>query len=166
MLISEVFEGIFRVICLHAENGYLQKSRKAMPKRIIPLSDIQVKNAKPKEKNYKIMDGFGLYLLITPTNGKLWRFDYRFGDKRKLLAFGSYPSISVADARQRRKDGKKLLANGIDPGEIKKAQKASINISSDNSFEVVARAWHIKHAGARKHFFFHFTSCRSLTLVR
>ena len=87
-----------------------------MPKRIAPLSDIQVKNAKPQEKEYKLMDGFGLFLLVTPTNGKLWRFDYRTNDKRKTIAFGAYPAVSLADARQRREDAKKLLANGVDPG--------------------------------------------------
>ena len=88
------------------------------------------------------MDGFGLYLLVTPTGGKLWRFDYRFGDKRKALSFGAYPALTLADARQRREDAKKLLANGIDPGEIKKAQKASVYAESNNSFEVIAKAWH------------------------
>src|ERR1700674_2004042 len=96
-----------------------------MPKRIQPLTDVQVRNAKPKEKDFKLPDGYGLYLLVTPTNGKLWRFDYRFSDKRKTLAFGSYPAISLADARQRREDAKKLLANGVDPSEIKKALKVA-----------------------------------------
>ena len=59
-----------------------------MPKRIAPLSDIQVNKAKPKDKNFKLNDGFGLYLLVTSTGGKLWRFDYRFNDKRKVLALG------------------------------------------------------------------------------
>jgi integrase len=115
-----------------------------MPKRITPLSDIQVRNAKSKLKEYKMMDGFGLYLLVTPTNGKLWRFDYRYGDKRKVIAFGAYPAISLADARQRREEAKKLLANGIDPGEVKKAQKAAIAAETENGFEVVAREWHTK----------------------
>ncbi len=60
-----------------------------MPKRIVPLSDIQVKNAKPRDKEYKLMDGYGLFLLVTPSSGKLWRFDYRMGGKRKTMAFGS-----------------------------------------------------------------------------
>ena len=93
-----------------------------MAKRIAPLSDIQVKNTKPQEKDFKLYDGGGLNLLVTPTGGKLWRFKYRFSDKEKQLSFGAYPALSLADARQRREDAKKLLANGIDPGEIKKAQ--------------------------------------------
>lgn len=113
-----------------------------MPKRIMPLSDIQVKNAKPKDKDYKLSDGYGLHLLVTPTGGKLWRFQYRYADKQKLLSFGSYPSITLADARQRREDARKLLANGVDPSEIKKAQKAAVISSNEKSLEVVARAWH------------------------
>ncbi|MDD2367439.1 MAG: integrase arm-type DNA-binding domain-containing protein [Desulfuromonadaceae bacterium] len=115
-----------------------------MPKRIAPLSDIQVKNAKPKEKEYKLMDGFGLFLLVTPTSGKLWRFDYRIGDKRKTMAFGAYPAITLADARQRREEAKKLLANGGDPSENKKAQKTTQGELDANTFEVIAREWHTK----------------------
>jgi integrase len=118
-----------------------------MPKRILPLTDVQVRNAKPKEKDFKLPDGYGLYLLVTPTNGKLWRFDYRYSDKRKTLALGAYPSISLADARQRREDAKKLLANGVDPSALKKAQKAATVAETENSFEVVAREWHSKFSG-------------------
>jgi len=118
-----------------------------MPKRITPLTDVQVKNAKPKAQDYKLMDGFGLYLLVTPTGGKLWRFDYRYGGKRKVIAFGAYPAVTLSDARHRREDAKKLLANGVDPGAVKKAQKAAIVAETDNSFEVVAREWHTKFSG-------------------
>lgn len=115
-----------------------------MPKRIAPLTDIQVRNAKPQGTEYKLMDGYGLFLLVTPTSGKLWRFDYRYGDKRKVMALGAYPAVSLADARRRREDAKKLLANGVDPGELKKAQKAAIVAEAENAFEVVAREWHGK----------------------
>ncbi|MDD2850445.1 MAG: integrase arm-type DNA-binding domain-containing protein [Desulfuromonadaceae bacterium] len=113
-----------------------------MPKKIVPLSDIQVSKAKPKDKPYKLTDGGGLFILITPTGGKLWNLKYRFSDKEKKLSFGTYPALSLADARQRREDARKLLANGIDPGEIKKAQKAATHAECNNSFEVIARAWH------------------------
>lgn len=119
-----------------------------MPKRIVPLSELQVRNAKPQKKEYKLMDGYGLFLLVTPTNGKLWRLDYRFGEKRKTLAIGAYPAITLADARQRRDDAKKLLANGIDPSEIKKAQKAATVAETENGFETVAREWHSKFSGS------------------
>lgn len=121
-----------------------------MPKRIAPLSDAQIKNAKPQEKDYKLMDGFGLFLLITPTNGKLWRFDYRFDNKRKMLALGAYPSVTLAEARQRREDAKKLLANGIDPGAMKKTLKSTGKELVANTFEVIARQWHLKFSAAGK----------------
>jgi integrase len=115
-----------------------------MPKRIQPLSDIQVKNVKPAPKDVKLFDGGGLFLLITPTGGKLWHMKYRFNGKEKKLAFGAYPSITLADARQRREDARKLLANGVDPGDVKKAQKAAGELQAENSFEVIAREWHAK----------------------
>jgi len=115
-----------------------------------PLTDIEVKKAKfdPSKKITKLSDGGGLYLLVAPTGSKLWRFQYRFGDKQKMLAFGSYPSLSLAEARQRRDDAKKLLANGVDPGEFKKIHKASQTALIENSFESVAREWHLKSSGS------------------
>jgi hypothetical protein len=94
-----------------------------MPKKITPLSDIEIKKAKPEVKDYKLSDGSGLYLLITTTGGKLWRMDYRLHDKHKTLILKLYPEISLADARQRREDARKLIANGIDPIDLKKSLK-------------------------------------------
>ncbi|MDD2500652.1 MAG: integrase arm-type DNA-binding domain-containing protein [Geobacter sp.] len=116
-----------------------------MPKRIAPLSDTQVNKAKPQEKEYRLFDGGGLNLLITPTGGKLWRLKYTFNGKVKQLSFGAYPALSLAEARQRREDAKKLLANGVDPGNVKKAQKAA-GTDATKSFEVVAREWHQKYS--------------------
>lgn len=116
-----------------------------MPKRITPLSDIQVKNAKPQEKEYKLMDGFGLFLLVTPTNGKLWRFDYRYGDKRPTMALGAYPAITLSDARKRRDEAKKLLANGVDPSAYKKQQEVEKTLQALNTFEAVTRQWFEDH---------------------
>jgi integrase len=115
-----------------------------MRQRIVPLSDVQLKNAKPKAKDFKLSDGQGLYLLVRTTGGKLWRIDYSFAGKRSTLSLGAYPYITLAEARQRRDDAKKLLANGIDPGAVKKAQKAATVAIVANSFEVVAREWHDK----------------------
>ena len=115
-----------------------------MPKRIAPLSETQVRNAKPRDKNYKLIDGFGLFLLVTPTNGKLWRLDYRFQEKRNTLALGVYPAISLADARQRREEARQLIANGVDPIANKKAQKTARVQANANSFEVIARERHEK----------------------
>ena len=112
-----------------------------MPKRIVPLSDIQVSKAKPKDKDYNLFDGGGLYLLVTSTGGKLWRMKYRFEGKERRIAFGSYPEISLADARRRKEEARKLVANGTDPGNLKKAQKQAGEDRTANSFEVIAREW-------------------------
>jgi integrase len=98
-------------------------------------------NAKPKDKPYKLADEKGLYLFIQSSGSKLWRFDYRFGGKRKTLALGSFPDVSLSDARDRRDAARKLLANDADPGETKKAAKASKVGLQLNSLEVVAREW-------------------------
>lgn len=119
-----------------------------MPKRIIPLTDLQVKNAKPKDKDYKLSDGGGLYLLVTPSGGKLWRFDYSFNGKRKTLFLKSYPEKSLSDARKNRDDARSLLANSNDPSEILKAQKAQVQLNAEhdaNTFEKVAREWFSKN---------------------
>lgn len=112
-----------------------------MPKRVLPLSDVQVRNAKPKDKLYKLQDGSGLYLLVTPSGGKLWRFDYRYADKRKTMALGKYPEQTLSEMRQRRDEVRKLVSNGVDPGEVKKAKKAATVAETENAFEVVAREW-------------------------
>lgn len=110
----------------------------------MPLTDVKVRNAKSTEKQVKLSDGDGMYLLVTPNGGKCWRFKYRFAGKEKLLALGTYPEISLADARHKRDDARKLLANNIDPSAVKKAQKSARANSDANSFEVVAREWHDK----------------------
>jgi len=88
----------------------------------MPLTDMHIRNAKPTEKAYKKADGGGLYLLVQPKGGRLWRMDYRFLGKRKTLAFGPYPALSLVDARARREAAKKLLSDGVDPGERKKVE--------------------------------------------
>lgn len=121
-----------------------------MSKRIVPLSDMQVNKAKAKDKPYKLADGGGLFLLVTVAGGRLWRCKYRFADKEKVLSFGAYPAISLADARQRRDDAKKLLANGVDPGEMKKTLKAADKDIAADTFEAIARQWHLKFSTAGK----------------
>lgn len=110
------------------------------------LSDTAVKKAKPEAKPYKMADGEGMYLEVMPTGSKYWRLKYRFGDKEKRLAFGIYPDVSLAQARDRRYDARKLLANGIDPGAVKQAQKTADVELNENSFEVIAREWFAKHS--------------------
>jgi hypothetical protein len=107
------------------------------------LRDIQVRNEKPTDKPRKLADERGLYLLINQV-GKYWRFDYRFSNKRKTLALGVYPDVSLALARERQDAARTQLANGIDPGENRKAQKAAAEGRAANSFEAVAREWFAK----------------------
>ena len=103
---------------------------------------MQVSRAKPQNKPVTLFDGGGLFLLITPSGGKLWRFKYRYDGKEKLLALGPYPEISLAEARQRREEARKQLVHGVDPGAVRKAQKVTGKIQAENSLEVVAREWH------------------------
>lgn len=110
------------------------------------LTDTTVRTAKPGEKPAKLFDERGLFLLLTPAGGKWWRLRYRFEGKEKLLSLGVYPDVGLKDARERRDAARKLLVNGIDPGENRKAQKATKQERLANSFEVVAREWYAKHA--------------------
>ncbi|ARU31216.1 integrase [Sulfuriferula sp. AH1] len=110
----------------------------------MPLSDTAVRNAKPGAKPIKLYDERGLFLLITPAGGKWWRYRYKNDNKEKLLSLGVYPDVSLKDARERRDNARKLLADGIDPGENRKAQKATKQERAANSFEVVAREWYTK----------------------
>ena len=121
---------------------YLPKKGKSMPKRILPLSESQVENAKAKNKDYKLSDGFGLHLLVKSTSGKLWRFQYRYSGQQKVLALGSYPRISLVEAREKTEEAKKQLADGLDPSQLKKEQKISQLRQEECNFEMVAREWH------------------------
>jgi integrase len=112
----------------------------------MPLTDTAIRNAKPGIKPIRIFDGGGLYLEVSPTGGKLWRLKYRFEKKEKRLSMGIYPAVGLKDARERRDAARKLLADGIDPGENRKAMKATKTDRAANSFEVVAREWFAKHA--------------------
>ena len=107
------------------------------------LTDPAIRNAKPGEKPIKLADEKGLYLLIVPAGGKWWRLDYRFAGKRKTLSMGTYPEVSLKEARDKRDDARKQLAQGIDPGETRKTMKAAQSAEAD-TFEVVAREWHTK----------------------
>ncbi|EPC5392643.1 tyrosine-type recombinase/integrase [Serratia liquefaciens] len=112
----------------------------------MPLTDIKVKSAKPTEKAYKLTDGGGMYLLVKPNGSKYWRLKYRFVGKEKMLSIGVYPDVSLADARQKRDEARKVLAAGGDPGEVKKADKLAQKLSTENTFEAIAREWHKQKA--------------------
>lgn len=102
------------------------------------LTDVQCRNAKPKEKPYKLADGGGLYLAVMPTGGKLWRLDYRHGGKRKTLSIGSYPAVTLSEARAARDANKSLLAKDIDPSAQKKLDKAAKLTADANTFNILA----------------------------
>ena len=105
------------------------------------LTATKVKNAVIKEKPYKLSDEKGMYLLVSPNGSKLWRLKYRHIGKEKTLAFGVYPDISLAQARELRDEARKLLANDADPGEAKKARKQLQAQQTDDSFEAIATEW-------------------------
>jgi integrase len=113
-----------------------------MPKLATPLTDIQPRTAKPKAKPYKLADGGGLYLLVNIDGARYWRMDYRFGTARRTLAFGKYPDVTLAAAREKRAEARRLLDRDIEPSQAKRVEKAARNTAAANTFEVVARAWH------------------------
>jgi len=108
------------------------------------LSDTKIRSLKPKEKNYKVFDGYGLFMLVTNKGGKYWRFRYKFAGKEKLLAIGVYPHVTLAQARRKRDEAKAIIADGKDPAFEKKKEKIEYIKNTENSFEAVAREWHGK----------------------
>ena len=105
------------------------------------LTDTVIKRAKATERAYSMGDGGGLYLWVKPTGGKLWRWSYRFEGKEKLMSFGKYPDVSLALARDRHAEARKLLATGIDPMARRKIEKKVQKVSSENSFQSVYARW-------------------------
>ena len=112
----------------------------------MPLTDVEVRSARPREKAYRLTDGSGMYLEVSPAGGKYWRFKYRFAGKEKRLALGVYPDVSMKEARARRDEARRLLANDVDPGIERKVQKAATVERAANSFEAVAREWFARHS--------------------
>jgi len=106
------------------------------------LSDIQIKRAKPQDKPYTLNDGAGLSLLVDVNGAKGWRFRYRFIGKPKMISFGVYGEVSLAEARRKRDEARAMLANGINPSDARKADKIALRFSHENNFEAVAREWH------------------------
>lgn len=108
----------------------------------MPLTDVKVRTAKPQDKPYKLADGGGLYLLVNTNGSRYWRLKYRVMGREKLLSIGVYPDISLAVARQKRDEARKVLAEGNDPSAVKKAKKQAKKIAAENTFESIAREWH------------------------
>jgi len=103
----------------------------------MPLSDVAIRNAKPQGKPIKLFDSDGLYLLVNPGGSRLWRLKYRFGGREKLISLGSYPEVSLRDARERREDAKRLIKDGGDPSARRQAERAA----RADTFEALAREW-------------------------
>jgi integrase len=113
------------------------------------LTAIEVKTAQATDKPQKLSDGGGLFMLVNTNGSKYWRLAYRFAGKQKTLAIGVYPETSLLAARERREAARKVLADGLDPSAVKKAQKAAVIALAENSFEIVAREWVIKFKKGR-----------------
>lgn len=122
-------------------------------------TDTAVKAAKASDKLLKLFDAGGLFLLVTPAGGKLWRLKYRFKEKEKLLALGTYPEVPLAGkedketglridgARDKRDQAKRLFAANVDPGEVRQAQKAAKATAGQNTFKALVLEWHTKWKG-------------------
>jgi integrase len=107
----------------------------------MPLTDTEVRKSKPSDKPYRLSDANSLFLWITPAGGKLWRWAYEFEGREKLMSLGKYPIITLADARERRDQARKLLANGIDPMAKRKEEKTVERAQTEGSFQTIASLW-------------------------
>lgn len=141
------FRGMFRGMPVR------RGERTPMARTVTPLTDPKCEAAKPREKDYKLSDGQGLYLLVKPSGVKTWRLKFVRPDGREGLAtFGNYPSLGLKAARDRRAEALELLARGIDPVEAARATKIDEAIARTNTFEALALEWHF------------FSTCHSIAL--
>ncbi len=108
----------------------------------MPLNDRQIKNAKPAAKPYKLADGKGMFLQVTPAGGKLWRLKYRINGKEKLLSIGKYPTVSLSEAREAAENARRMIAAGQDPSAAKQQAKQERQAALLNTFEAITRRWH------------------------
>ncbi len=128
-----------------------------MAKHLIK-SDLTIRNAKSTDTTVRLSDGEGLYLLVMPNGSRRWRLDYTISSKRKTISIGVYPSVGLSDARVKANEARKLVAEGIDPSDIRKAKKAEVTRQNEDgarisaglpaigSFEEVAREWFVKYS--------------------
>lgn len=108
------------------------------------LTHIQISNAKPKEKAYKMADADALYLVVRPSGAKVWRMNYRYLERQKTLYFGSWPDGGIASARELRDEARKKLVAGLDPAAEKKVARITQKIAQDNTFKAIAEEWLVK----------------------
>ena len=101
------------------------------------LTNVKIINAKPRQRSYKLADGNGLHLLVNPNGSKWWRFRYRYGGREKMLSMGTYPDTSLKLARQKVRQGREQLSQGLDPSVLRQAAKAA----QANSFEAISNEW-------------------------
>lgn len=113
----------------------------------MPLTDVSIRAAKPREKFYRLKDSVGLYLEVRPEGGKWWRYRYKIAGRENMLSLGTYPEVGLSAARTQRDELRRQVAQGIDPGHARRAEKDSQATASVNSFEVLAREWY----EARRH---------------
>lgn len=121
--------------------------------KIGPLTDTRIRTSKAQKKAYRLPDGKGLFLWVTPAGGKLWRWKYRHEGIEKLMSFGQYPDVPLAEARERHGAARKLLAAGVDPMAERKAEKATIRAAAEDSFQSIAALWveHWKDGKSPRH---------------
>jgi hypothetical protein len=119
---------------------------------------IQTKG-KPAERPFKLFDAHGLFLLVKPNGGKYWRLQYRVGGKQNLLALGVYPEVTLKQAREKQADARRLIANGVDPMQVKREKKRQARAQSGDSFEAMAREWHEQQKG-------HWTASHAYCVLR
>jgi integrase len=114
------------------------------------LSALAVENAKPRDKQYILTDGNGLHLLVMPHGRKLWRLRYRFGGKQKMLSLGAFPEVSLASARSKRDDARKLMAQGINPSDHRRREKLAAQVAANNTFAAIAKEYlkNLEESGA------------------
>ena len=113
----------------------------------MPLTDSAIRSAKPGAKPMKMTDAAGMYLSLQPTGARWWRLDYRINGKRKTLSLGTYPKVSLKEARDRRDEARKLVANGVDPSQARRTAKNQGSVEAANTFEAVAIEWMVKMGG-------------------
>lgn len=127
------------------ENGGLRGGLRNYPNLKgphMPLTDTAIKALKPRDKDYKATDEKGLYLLVTSSGGRLWKWKFRtLAGLEKKLSLGSYPDVSLKDARDSRDEARRILASGTDPAEKKRRDKHAAKVGAANSFSAVAEAY-------------------------